>query len=145
MLFTWDTTDLCIVFPSWHISGTGSLIFSLLAVVLLTAGYEAVREISRRYEGYTKGVMEGPRDDEETDESSSLLGPGRNGSIGRGNEQQMKIIKAVLYAVQVFYSFFIMLLFMTYNGWIMLAVAVGAFVGYLMFSQSSSTKSVACH
>jgi copper transporter 1 len=61
MLFTWDTTDLCIVFPSWHISGTGSLIFSLLAVVLLTAGYEAVREISRRYEGYTKGVMEGPR------------------------------------------------------------------------------------
>lgn len=61
MLFTWDTTDLCIVFPSWHISGTGSLIFSLLAVVLLTAGYEAVREISRRYEGYAKGVMEGPR------------------------------------------------------------------------------------
>lgn len=37
------------------------------------------------------------------------------------------------------------LLFMTYNGWIMLAVAVGAFVGYLMFSQSSSTKTVACH
>lgn len=37
------------------------------------------------------------------------------------------------------------LLFMTYNGWVMLAVAVGAFVGYLMFSQSSSTKSVACH
>jgi solute carrier family 31 (copper transporter), member 1 len=37
------------------------------------------------------------------------------------------------------------LLFMTYNGWIMLAVAVGAFVGYLMFSGSSSTKSVACH
>jgi copper transporter 1 len=61
MLFTWDTTDLCIVFPSWHISGTGSLVFSLLAVVLLTAGYEAIREISRRYESYAKGVMEGPR------------------------------------------------------------------------------------
>ncbi|RYN74559.1 hypothetical protein AA0117_g6877 [Alternaria alternata] len=131
MLFTWDTTDLCIVFPSWHISGTGSLIFSLLAVVLLTAGYEAIREISRRYEAYSKGIMEGSR--------------GRNGGVGRSAEQQMKMIKAVLYAVQVFYSFFIMLLFMTYNGWIMLAVAVGAFVGYLMFSQSSSTKSVACH
>ncbi|KAI4611243.1 hypothetical protein J4E81_003310 [Alternaria sp. BMP 2799] len=131
MLFTWDTTDLCIVFPSWHISGTTSLVFSLLAVVLMTAGYEAIREISRRYEAYSKGVMEGPR--------------GRNGGVGRSAEQQMKIIKAVLYAVQVFYSFFIMLLFMTYNGWVMLAVAVGAFVGYLMFSQSSSTKSVACH
>ena len=37
------------------------------------------------------------------------------------------------------------LLFMTYNGWVMLAVAVGAFVGYLAFGNSTSTKSVACH
>ncbi len=37
------------------------------------------------------------------------------------------------------------LLFMTYNGWVMLSVAVGAFLGYLGFGNSSSTKSVACH
>jgi len=37
------------------------------------------------------------------------------------------------------------LLFMTYNGWIMIAVGVGAFVGYLMFGGSSATKSAACH
>ena len=37
------------------------------------------------------------------------------------------------------------LLFMTYNGWVMLAVAVGAFLGYLGFGGSTSTKSVACH
>lgn len=38
------------------------------------------------------------------------------------------------------------LLFMTYNGLVMLAVAVGAFVGYLAFGQDdSATKSVACH
>ena len=39
-------------------------------------------------------------------ESSSLLRPGRR--VGRVSEQQVKIAKAVLYAVQVFYSFFIM-------------------------------------
>jgi solute carrier family 31 (copper transporter), member 1 len=37
------------------------------------------------------------------------------------------------------------LLFMTYNGWIMLAVAVGAFIGYLMFGGGSASKSAACH
>lgn len=58
MLFTWDTTDLCIVFRGWRISGTGSLIVSLLAIVLLTAGYEAVREASRRYEAYAGRVGE---------------------------------------------------------------------------------------
>jgi copper transporter 1 len=50
MLFTWDTTNLCIVFPSWRVTGTFSLIWSLIAVVALTAGYEAIREASRRYE-----------------------------------------------------------------------------------------------
>ena len=35
---------------------------------------------------------------------------------------------------------------MTYNGWIMLAVAVGAFTGYLAFgSDLGASKSVACH
>lgn len=37
------------------------------------------------------------------------------------------------------------LLFMTYNGWVMLSVAVGAFIGYLAFGGSPATKSVACH
>jgi hypothetical protein len=50
MLFTWDTTDLCIVFRQWHISGAWSLIVSLIGVIALTAGYELVRELSRRWD-----------------------------------------------------------------------------------------------
>ena len=68
--------------------------------------------------------------------------------LGQGadtREKKTKLVKAAFYAVQVFYSFFIMLLFMTYNGWVMLAVAAGAFIGYLGFGGGSSTKSVACH
>ncbi|KAH5272684.1 copper transporter [Parastagonospora nodorum] len=97
MLFTWDTTDLCIVFRGWRITGTGSLIVSLLAIVLLTAGYEAVREASRRYEAYAaKGGERRGGDDL------------RGRSVGRTSEQQTKIVKGLFYAVQVFYSFFIM-------------------------------------
>ena len=58
MLFTWDTTDLCIFFKGWHISSTATLIFSLLAIVLMTAGYEAVREASRRYDAHAKAITE---------------------------------------------------------------------------------------
>jgi copper transporter 1 len=50
MLFTWDTEDLCIVFRWWHVSGPATLIISLLGVVALAAGYEAIRSGSRRYE-----------------------------------------------------------------------------------------------
>ena len=50
MLFTWDTNNLCIVFRQWHIRSTPGLIFSLLAIVAIGAGYELLREGIRRYE-----------------------------------------------------------------------------------------------
>lgn len=142
MLFTWDTEDLCVVFRQWHVTGTLSLIWTLLGIVLLTAGYEAVREASRRYEAHSSAKRGDDIPNTTSDESSSLLWPGRS---ARGVERRSKLVKAALYAIQVFYSFFIMLLFMTYNGWVMLAVAVGAFLGYILFGNSSATKTVACH
>lgn len=54
MLFTWNTTNLCIVFKWWHVRGPLSLLLSLLAVVLITAFYEALRSLSRRYESYVE-------------------------------------------------------------------------------------------
>ncbi|GAM82648.1 hypothetical protein ANO11243_006300 [Dothideomycetidae sp. 11243] len=180
MLFTWSTKDLCIVFRSWRITGGLSLVFSLLAIVALTAGYEAVRAGARRYDAAIalRGASARPSrksppslsfillsllrrgafllrytarpeytdDDGETttiEHRRSLLRSGREG--GPQNDRRTTIIKALFYAVQVFYSFFIMLLFMTYNGWIMLAVAAGAFVGYLMFGEGPASKTVACH
>ncbi|KAK2758787.1 hypothetical protein FQN54_003479 [Arachnomyces sp. PD_36] len=177
MLFTFSTDGLCIIFPQWRVTGPISLLLSLVAVALMTAGYEGVREISRRYEasqaqkrpfsGTSSSTAVGddenpspppavnnnlpttPYQDEfvnginNQSETSSLLG-----SSGRDRmraERRGKTVTAALYAVQVFYSFFIMLLFMTYNGWVMLAVTVGAFIGYMAFGQSSATKSVACH
>lgn len=50
MLFNWDTNNLCIVFRQWHIRSPASLFFSLVAIALLTVGYEALRSASRRYE-----------------------------------------------------------------------------------------------
>lgn len=50
MLFTWSSKDLCIVFRQWRVTGPLSLVLSLIAIVLLAAGYECIREISRRYD-----------------------------------------------------------------------------------------------
>lgn len=50
MLFTWDPTNLCIVFRQWHIRSTLGLVVSLAAIVAIAAGYEALRAVIRRYE-----------------------------------------------------------------------------------------------
>jgi copper transporter 1 len=58
MLFTWDTKNLCIIFRWWHVRSTASLIISLLAVVAITALYEALRSASRRYESFVTKTQE---------------------------------------------------------------------------------------
>ncbi|KAK9421901.1 putative Copper transport protein [Seiridium unicorne] len=188
MLFTWDPTNLCIIFRGWHIRGTASLIFSLLAIVAIGVGYEALREATRRYEAWVNQRQEtAPRqllmgqraapafawnfisqynerkatelwlresarafqviasdhEDGHLTETTPFLWSGRNQIEV---SKRAHIIKALLYAVQSFYAFMMMLLFMTYNGWVMLAVFVGNFVGYIMFGTSTkATKDNACH
>ena len=124
MLFTWDTNNLCIIFRGWRVTGTLSLVLSILAVMALTAGYEAVREASRQYEQRHAEIMENaPRKYQvlemlswqperlmcpfckDNDERRSLLWAG---SSAQAEEKKGKVIKAALYGVQVFYSFFIM-------------------------------------
>ncbi|KAI0013345.1 Ctr copper transporter family protein [Xylariaceae sp. FL0662B] len=146
MLFTWDTTNLCIIFRQWHVRGPASLVFSLLAIVAVCAGYEALRETTRRYETWVAQKQElAPNPGEQVTETTPFLWAGRSnrgGAIG----QRGRIVKAVLYAVQNFYAFMIMLLFMTYNGFVMIAVAVGAGLGYYLFgSHTKVTKETACH
>ncbi|KAI4103444.1 MAG: hypothetical protein L6R37_003799 [Teloschistes peruensis] len=80
---------------------------SLVGVIVLTAGYEFVREMSRRYEASSAEYANKlPNDDEDVRERSSLLwATGK--SLGEVEKRQ-KLVKAAFYAVQVFYSFFIM-------------------------------------
>ncbi|KAI3322237.1 Ctr copper transporter [Xylariaceae sp. AK1471] len=167
MLFTWDTTNLCIVFRQWHVRGSASLVFSLLAIVAICAGYEALREATRKYELWlasrsathnssrarNEGLFQDdPTHDERGQERDAETTPflGTERSSGSSSEapisQRARIVKAALYAVQNFYAFMIMLLFMTYNGYVMIAVAVGAGLGYYLFgSHTRATKETACH
>lgn len=127
MIFTWDYNNLCIVFRGWRITSAFTLFLSILAVIALTAGYEAVREASRRYEVYQADAIQNMpsksrpvrvgfaelgltarcQDDPVSlsSERSSLL---RLGSSVEAQEKKAKVINAVFYGVQVFYSFFIM-------------------------------------
>ncbi|KAJ5396588.1 hypothetical protein N7509_004701 [Penicillium cosmopolitanum] len=165
MIFTWSSKNLCIIFRQWRITGPLSLLFSLILIVLLTAGYEGVRHVTRKYEAAhnqrlnafvattsssDNGIPRPVTADLPTDAFQPVSGEGSPLLVGRDNRAAVarrgKFTLAALYAIQVFYSFFIMLLFMTYNGSVMLAVAVGAFVGYLAFADGTSAqKTVACH
>lgn len=143
MLFTWNTENLCIVFRWWHIRSTFGLVASLLAVIALVAGYEALREGIRRYEAWANKRAETVPQSESLTESTPLW---RSGQTKVAITNRAHVIKSVLYGIQNFYAFMIMLIFMTYNGWVMIAVSFGAGLGYLLFGgRTTATKDTACH
>jgi copper transporter 1 len=50
MLFNLDTEKLCIVFSWWRVNSIGSLILSCFIVAFLTASFEFLRYVSRKYD-----------------------------------------------------------------------------------------------
>ena len=183
MLFTWDTTNLCIVFRSWHIRSTASLLLSLIAVVFLAMGYEGIRALSRAYEARIDAKNASlpsmypypPSPPSSSPLPSRLtcsptrppllrLRPSCQDSCrpkptGRDTLSRLSCMPcrtftplcSCKYPVRrdgqvcpVAYAS--RLVFMTYNGWVMMAVTFGAFLGYVVFGHGmSATKDGACH
>ena len=84
MLFTWSSENLCIVFRSWRVTGSFSLVVSLLAIVVLSAGYEALRNAARRRDAGISIVNDGLRAASRKYPPLKALGDTEPGSSTRG-------------------------------------------------------------
>ncbi|KAI8994001.1 Ctr copper transporter [Trametes punicea] len=175
MLWNTQVEDTCIVFRSWHISSTTAFVFSCLVVVGLGVLYEWLRAAQRtldrriaaalRAQGKGKaaarggagGAVSGRSTPEFESEEAALL----TGSlvpkarIGTPLPFSARLSRAVLYGASVFLSFFLMLIFMTYNAYLILATVVGAALGHYIFGSHMDvdavlaggvdSKGMACH
>ncbi|KAI0645810.1 Ctr copper transporter [Trametes meyenii] len=174
MLWNTQIEDTCIVFRSWHISSTTAFVFSCAVVVGLGVLYEwlrtAQRTLDRRIaatlsaQGKGKAAasrVDGPVSGRSTPEFESEEAALLTGSlvpkahVGTPLPFSARFSRAVLYGASVFLSFFLMLVFMTYNAYLILATVVGAALGHFVFSShmdidavlagGADNKGMACH
>lgn len=123
MLFTWDWENTCVVYKWWHVKTLPGFLGTLIAIVVISMMYEFSRNWISRWKSKNHPVIT----------SSSKT------------KAQFKIKGSLLYAFQVGYSFMLMLVFMTYNGWYMLAVVIGAALGFYLWGDSSENRAMLCH
>ncbi|KAK9454774.1 Ctr copper transporter [Dipodascopsis uninucleata] len=138
MVFTWDTTDMCIVFEWWHVRTNLQLILSLITVFLIAMGYEYFRMIVSTMELYS--------------DKKAPASPARSRSrdkkiyVSEVRSSMRSFQKSIFYSLQVIYSFFIMFISMTYNGWVIIAIGLGACIGHWIWSfRVSGAKGMSCH
>ena len=137
--------DTCIVFKQWHISSRFFFALSFLAIILISLVYEYLREYQRtvdrrialvlsrkaRGKGSVSGRSTPEQSGPEVEEAGLLTGSLKvstwyaplllhfrnvvSSSLSTPVPLYPRILRATLYGVQVFVSFFLMLVFMTYN------------------------------
>ncbi|CAE6449846.1 unnamed protein product [Rhizoctonia solani] len=146
MLWNTQIIDTCIVFKSWHISSNGTFLLSFVAIVLLCVAYEWLRRAQtildvRIARSIAKGKTSTFGQDSPTEDAPlhprvfkqravATLSPGARAS------------RAALYGASVFLSFFLMLVFMTYNAYLILAVVLGASIGHYVFGAQMDAEAV---
>ncbi|KAF1595962.1 High affinity copper uptake protein 1, partial [Eudyptes moseleyi] len=132
MTFHFSYENVPLLFSGLVINTPGEMAGAFVAVFFLAMFYEGLKiarecllrksQVSIRY--------------------NSMPVPGPNGTILMETHktvgQQMlsfpHLLQTVLHIIQVVVSYFLMLIFMTYNGYLCIAVAAGAGMGYFFFS-----------
>ncbi|XP_026478650.1 high affinity copper uptake protein 1-like isoform X2 [Ctenocephalides felis] len=149
MVFHGGCTET-ILFSWWKTSTVAGLIGSMIAIFITAALYESLKYYrenlfwrthnSLQYRAVAHEAGGGKRGAA----ASSATGSGGQaaGEDGRIVQQHMlswmNVLQTILHAVQVTVSFLLMLVFMTYNYWLCLAVVAGASTGYFLFGWKKS-------
>ncbi|KAI9717392.1 MAG: hypothetical protein M1812_004744 [Candelaria pacifica] len=168
MLWNWYTIDSCFLARSWHVRSAGGFAGSCIGVILLVIALEFLRRTQREFDGYLRqlhlprgSVIEALSGSSSTSDAEH----GRQESMPKGNSKigtravmgtsgsaaffgppQLRLwqqmVRSGLYMLQFAVGYFIMLLAMYYNGYIIICIFIGAFLGALIFQWDTLHRSL---
>lgn len=125
-----------ILFEFWETSEIGGLIGSMVFIFFLAFAYEALKFYREHLYRHSFRAVQ----------YNTVTVPAENGGQVKETHKtvQVKMFslvhswQTVLHIVQTILSYFLMLIFMTYNVWLCLAVVLGAGFGYFFFGWKKS-------
>ncbi|KAK6335634.1 Copper Transporter integral membrane protein that functions in high affinity copper transport [Orbilia brochopaga] len=160
MLWNWYTVDACFIARSWRVSSEGIFALSCIGVILLVIALELVRRMQREYDRHiirhaSRGQVAIVADAEAIAGANKLADDGSvrspvKVSAGTFNAAPSRLarflrpfsfrpsvlqqmVRGLLYMVQFAGAYFVMLLAMYYNGYIIICILIGAFLGFTLF------------
>ncbi|XP_071051547.1 high affinity copper uptake protein 1 isoform X2 [Onthophagus taurus] len=124
-----------VLFESWAFSTTWGLIGSMIGIFFMAALYEGLKYYReylfwRTYNALQYRAVTLQQDKAVVSEDNQIVQPSML--------SLMHVCQTGLHIIQIVLSYFLMLIFMTYNVWLCIAVVVGAAVGYFLFGWKKS-------
>ncbi|KAI1076245.1 fungal-specific transcription factor domain-containing protein [Whalleya microplaca] len=143
MLWNWETIDACFLSESWQIKSRGGFAGLCIGVILLAILLEMLRRTAKTYDRHLirqrqKTVTFATTASNNAPETAdgSLIAKCDHAAIPtaafRPNIPQ-QIVRALLHTLQFALAYWMMLLAMYYNGYIIICMIIGAFIGSFIF------------
>lgn len=147
MLWNWYTIDSCFIARSWRITSKGMFAGSCIGVILLVIALEFLRRAGKEYDRFivaqhvkslASTAAVAPSSSNSSDHgkatsssSAAACAPLAPQSFRPSVLQQA--IRALLHMLQFAVAYFVMLLAMYYNGYIIICIFIGSYLGYFIF------------
>lgn len=129
---------------SWHITSKGMFAGSCIGVILLVILLEFLRRAGKEYDHYIVQKYLASHGSEapvtSSASSSNSKTPATNAVPAVHTFRPsilQQAIRALLHMLQFAVAYFIMLLAMYYNGYIIICIFIGAYLGYFIFGWES--------
>ncbi|XP_014481285.1 PREDICTED: high affinity copper uptake protein 1 isoform X2 [Dinoponera quadriceps] len=130
-------TGFCesVLFSNWKITSVGGLVGSMIGIIILAALYEGLKYyreylLWKEYNSLQYRSVTVPNEKNAVAEDNRVVQPTML--------SWMHSFQTLLHLVQMVLSYFLMLIFMTYNVWLCCAVVLGAAIGYFLFGWKKS-------
>jgi copper transporter 1 len=146
MLWNWNTVDSCFIASSWRITSNGIFALSCIGVVLLVMALELLRRAVKEYDRFlirkhledaaAAGIVSHQVGASSKDSSHSAGATPPHIPVAVSGYRPTVVqqaIRAFLHMVQFAVAYFVMLLAMYYNGYIIICIFIGAFLGSFVF------------
>ena len=174
MLWNWYTVDACFLSPTWHITSKGMFAGSCIGIIGLVLLLELLRRLQREFD---RLIQPQQRSTSASNPSKNGSNGSTNSNDGVNTERRpqsalqllgkcqqfltlgwthdvhtlgQQVVRAALHTMQFAVAYIIMLLAMYYNGYIIVCIFLGVFIGFMIFSwdapsvTSISPENAAC-
>ncbi|KAK1758174.1 copper transport protein CTR3 [Echria macrotheca] len=134
MLWNWYTIDACFLSPTWQITSNGGFAGICIGVMLLVILLEALRRAGKEYDNFVLRDFQSRLSVISTDSTADAPQ-----SVTFRVSPLQQLVRAVIHAATFGVAYFIMLLAMYYNGYILLCIFIGAGLGKFLCDWMSAT------
>lgn len=130
MIWNWNTIDSCFLASSWHVTTKAMFAVSCIGVALLGISLEFLRRVSKDYEESLQRQFQ--RHAIAQLDDPLMCGVPPSVHTYRASPIQ-QITRAILHVAQFGVAYIMMLIAMQYNGYLIISILIGAFLGRLLF------------